>query len=123
MMVTSSFDLIIHGTDDSVINIIIYKKYILFKANLKQNMWTVLGTGFILSSVDVLGTLLQSYHKVAILILSNLDTFFPTTMNSTGMKFGTHVVEGSLNLLALIYSDSLAKQHFKFNRVHNKNSI
>lgn len=36
MMVPSSFDLIIRGTDDSPMNIIIYKKYILFKANLKH---------------------------------------------------------------------------------------
>jgi uncharacterized membrane protein YgdD (TMEM256/DUF423 family) len=71
-------------------------------------MWLVVGTGFILSSIDVLGSQLQYYHKVAMLILSNLDAFFQATIISTGMKFGTHLVEGSLYLLALIYSDSLA---------------
>lgn len=35
MTVPSSFDLIIHSIDNSAMNIIIYKKYILFKAYLK----------------------------------------------------------------------------------------
>lgn len=86
MMVPSSFDLIIHGTGNSAINII-YKKYILFKAYLKYKY-------DVDSPWHWLHLELHRWcgHSTAMLILSNPDAIFYVT----------------LYLLALIYSDSLA---------------
>jgi hypothetical protein len=88
---------------------IIHKKYILFKAYLKykydvDSPWHWLH--FELHRCFGHSTAILSQGCNVNFVKSRC--IFPSNHISTGMKFGTHVVHGSLYLLAPIYSDSLA---------------
>jgi hypothetical protein len=104
MTVTSFFDLIMYGTDDSAMNIIIYKEYILLKADLKHkhdmdSPWHWLQLELYRCSGHSSAILLQDC-KVNFVKYRCIPPPPPKkTLSSTVIKFSIHIVEGFLYLL------------------------